>query len=277
MPIFERPPLESLVRSSDRWTPVYLEHGRLEVDDSAVKWIGADGSVIRIPVATVSAILLGPGTTITHDAIKACAESNLAICWVGDDNMRFYSFGVASTSSCDNARKQAEFHVNIERRTMVARRMFSKRFPGVPVHLKTIDEMRLLEGTRVKRMYDELGCKYGVTWRGRKYTPGCFNLSDDINKAISATNHSLYAICLSIICSTGYLPQLGFVHLAGVNAFVHDVADMYKAELTLDSSFRAMLIKSGSISENAIENMKEAIEAGGYLKRISQDIDGLFS
>ena len=76
MPIFERPPLEAM--APDRWTPVYLEHGRLEVDASSVKWISADGLLCRIPAATVSAILLGPGTTITHAAVKACAVDYLA-------------------------------------------------------------------------------------------------------------------------------------------------------------------------------------------------------
>ena len=76
MPIFEKPPLDTLATARDRWTPLYLEHGRLEVDDSSVKWIAKDGSVVRIPVATVSAIILGPGTTLTHAAVKACADCN---------------------------------------------------------------------------------------------------------------------------------------------------------------------------------------------------------
>jgi CRISPR-associated protein Cas1 len=87
MALFERPPLETLAPAKDRWTPLYLEHGRLEVDDSSVKWIGADGLLCRIPVATVSALILGPGTTLTHAAIKACAESNTPVCWTGEDSL----------------------------------------------------------------------------------------------------------------------------------------------------------------------------------------------
>ena len=95
MPIFEKPPLETLTPAKDRWTPIYLEHGRLEVDDSSIKWIGSDGMVYRLPVATLSAVLLGPGTTVTHAAIKACADSNTPVCWIGEDGMRFYAFGIA--------------------------------------------------------------------------------------------------------------------------------------------------------------------------------------
>src|SRR5713101_2082085 len=89
MPIFERPPLETLAMARDRWTPVYLEHGRLEVDDSSVKWISATGLLCRLPVATISAVVLGPGTTVTHAAMKACADSNTPVCWMGEECMRF--------------------------------------------------------------------------------------------------------------------------------------------------------------------------------------------
>jgi len=47
MPIFERPPLETLAPAKDRWTPLYLEHGRLEVDDASAKWIAKDGMLVR--------------------------------------------------------------------------------------------------------------------------------------------------------------------------------------------------------------------------------------
>ncbi|MGC8733395.1 MAG: hypothetical protein ACP5RC_14215, partial [Halothiobacillaceae bacterium] len=105
MPIFEKPPLETLSPVRDRWTPIYLEHGRLEVDDSSVKWIGADMTVLRQPVATLSAILLGPGTTVTHAAIKACADCNTPICWIGEDGMRFYSFGLTPNHDNERARR----------------------------------------------------------------------------------------------------------------------------------------------------------------------------
>ena len=91
MPIFERPPLDTLAPAKDRWTPIYLERGRLEVDDASIKWIGSDGTITRIPVATVSALILGPGTTITHAAIKTCAQSNCPVFWMGEDGLRFYS------------------------------------------------------------------------------------------------------------------------------------------------------------------------------------------
>jgi CRISPR-associated protein (Cas_Cas2CT1978) len=108
MALFERPPLEALAPAKDRWTPLYLEHGRLEVDDSSVKWIGADGLLCRVPVATVSALILGPGTTVTHAAMKACAESNSSVCWTGEDSLRFYAFGLTPNRTNDMPRLHAE-------------------------------------------------------------------------------------------------------------------------------------------------------------------------
>ena len=93
--------------AKDRWTPIYLEHGRLEVDDSSLKWIGADGLLTRIPVATVSALILGPGTTITHAAVKVCADCNTPVFWMGEEGMRFYSFGIHSSKFiCLRTKKQ---------------------------------------------------------------------------------------------------------------------------------------------------------------------------
>ncbi len=171
MSLFERPPLETLASAKDRWTPLYLEHGRLEVDDSSVKWIGANGLLCRIPVATVSALILGPGTTVTHAAIKACAESNTPVCWTGEESLRFYAFGLTPNHTNDMPRLHAEAWADKRRRTQIARDMFLMRFPGVEVEGKSVKELRGMEGLRVRTLYAQLGLEHGVTWKhGRDAT-----------------------------------------------------------------------------------------------------------
>ena len=101
MPVFERPPLETLAPAKDRWTPIYLEYGRVEIDDSSIKWVSSNGLVCPLPAATISAIILGPGTTITHAAVKAAAQCNCPIFWLGEDGLRFYAFGI--TPNHDNS------------------------------------------------------------------------------------------------------------------------------------------------------------------------------
>jgi len=278
MPIFEKPPLETLTPARERWTPIYLEHGRIEVDDSSVKWIGADRLVWRIPVATLSALMLGPGTTITHAAIKACSDCNTPVCWVGADGMRFYAFGTTPNHDNARARHQAEVHASRKRRQEVARRMFRMRFgKDEDVEGQTIKALMGMEGRRVKALYEQMGAKYGVTWKGRNYDPNNWEVSDNINRAVSAANASLYALTTAIVCSLGYLPQLGFIHSAGTMPFVFDMADIYKSDTTLEAAFETVSVNPDATEEDVITSLKRRIEDGRIMMRIPKDIEELLA
>jgi len=273
-----RPPIETLAPANDRWTPLYLEHGRLEVDDSSVKWIGADGLVCRLPVATLSALLLGPGTTATHAAIKACADCNTPLCWTGADGMHFYAVGIKPTHDNANARIHAELWGNRNTRVAIARRMFAFRFGEEPArHARSVAELRGMEGLRVRTTYAELGARFGVTWRGRDYDKSNWNLSDDINRALSTANASLYALCAAVITSMGYLTQLGFVHEAGNIPFVCDVADLFKAETSFVAAFETVAAAppSGEIDERVRAALKRLLEAERVLPRLPKIIQDL--
>ncbi|MGE3312452.1 MAG: type I-E CRISPR-associated endonuclease Cas1e [Limisphaerales bacterium] len=276
MPIFERPPLETLATAKDRWTPLYLEHGRLEVDDSSVKWIGADGLLCRIPVATVSALILGPGTTITHAAVKACAECNTPVCWTGEESMRFYAFGLAPNHTNDMPRLHAQAWADARRRTRIARAMFRMRFPDVDVSDKSVRELRGMEGLRVRSLYSELGLRHGVTWKGRNYDSRNWSVADDVNRALSAGNASLYALCAAVIVSLGYLPSLGFVHDAGTLPFVYDVADLYKHLTSIPAAFQAVAQDPNDKGELVRRLLKQRIEEHRVLQRLPKDLAALF-
>lgn len=276
MPLFERPPLETLASAKDRWTPIYLEHGRLEVDDSSVKWIGADGLLCRIPVATVAALILGPGTTITHAAVRACAESNTPICWTGEESMRFYAFGLAPNHTNDMPRLHAAAWADRKRRTAIARRMFRLRFPEIEVEGRTVKELRGMEGLRVRALYAQLGLEHGVTWKGRNYDRSNWDISDEINQALSAANASLYALCAAVICSLGYVPSLGFVHDAGTLPFVYDVADLYKHLTSLPAAFLAARQQRGCDGDLVRTLLKQRIEEQRILQRMPKDLAALF-
>lgn len=276
MPIFEKPPLETLSPVKDRWTPIYLEHGRLEVDDSSIKWIGADGLVYRLPVATLSAVLLGPGTTVTHAAIKACADSNTPVCWIGEDGLRFYAFGITPNHDNAMARRHAEAYADKKRRTEIARRMFARRFTDTDVSQYSLDELRGLEGMRVRAKYAELGRSFGVTWKGRYYDTNNWYLADNVNRALSAANASLYAICSAVVCSLGFLPSLGFIHAGGTLPFVYDVADLYKEETSFPAAFEAVRQDPSGSERLARFLLKEKIETVRLLQRIPKELEELF-
>jgi CRISPR-associated protein Cas1 len=275
VPIFEKPPLETLTPAKDRWTPIYLEHGRLEVDDSSIKWIGADRLVYRLPVATLSAVLLGPGTTVTHAAMKACADSNTPVCWIGADCMRFYAFGITPNHTNDMPRKHAALWADKKKRAEIARRMFVLRFPGIDVAAHSVTELRGMEGLRVRTKYAELGQQHGVTWKGRDYDKSNWNLADGINRALSAANASLYAVCAAVCCSLGYLPSLGFVHDGGTLPFIYDVADLYKEITSMPAAFQAIRQNPDDKGELTRQLLKERIEAEKLLQRMPKDLEEL--
>ncbi len=275
MPVFESPPLETLAPAKDRWTPIYLEHGRIEVDDASVKWVGADRTVLRLPIATLSAIMLGPGTTVTHAAIKACSQCNTPVCWIGADGLHFYAFGAAPTHDNARARHQADLYADKHRRVAVARRMFSMRFREQEVMPMPIKSLMAMEGKRIKALYAELGAKYGVTWKGRQYDQSNWDLADGINRAISAANAALYALTTAIVCSMGYIPQLGFVHSAGTMPFVFDMADIYKPQTTLEAAFQSLAIDPEAGEEAVITRLKMLLEEHRIVQRLPVDLDKL--
>ena len=276
MALFERPPLETLASAKDRWTPIYLEHGRLEVDDSSVKWIGANGLLCRLPIATISALILGPGTTVTHAAMKACAESNTPVCWTGEESLRFYAFGLAPNHTNDMPRVHAEAWADKRRRTQIARAMFRIRFPEMDMEGKSIKEMRGMEGLRVRTLYSQLGLQYGVTWKGRNYDRTNWDTSDGINKALSSANASLYALCAAVVCSLGYLPSLGFVHDAGTLPFVYDMADLYKHLTSIPAAFLAVRQDPNDDGELVRKLLKERVEEERIMQRMPKDLAALF-
>jgi len=189
--------------------------------------------------------------------------------------MRFYAFGVAPTHSNERARKQAEIASSPKRRDEVARRMFARRFPDTDVTGVALKELRGMEGRRVKALYAEMGAQYGVTWKGRNYDANNWDVSDTINRAVSAANAALYALTTAVVCSMGYLPQLGFIHTASTLPFVFDIADMYKPETTLPAAFESVSLKPDVTEEEVIARLKFFIEDRKILKRLPQDIEKL--
>ncbi len=276
MPIFERPPLDTLAPAKDRWTPLYLEHGRVEVDDASIKWVAADGMVCRLPVATLSALVLGPGTTVTHAAIKTAAQCNCPLFWLGEDGLRFYAFGITPNHDNSMARVHASAWAAVQKRNEVARRMFRFRFPDVAAGGTSIKQLRGMEGKRVKRCYEELGERFGVTWRGRDYNPSNWNLADNINRALSAATASQYALTAAVCCSMGFIPQLGFIHQAGTLPFIYDAADLYKAETAWPAAFEAISIDPRDDGSLVRKLLKRNVEQTRMLKRMPEDLKALF-
>lgn len=268
----------SLPLVKDRYPFIYLERGRLEVDDSSVKWIDSDCNVVRIPVATISTILVGPGTSITHEAIKVLSSANTMLCWVGEDSLLYYATGISSTANTRNVRLQASFASNNRTRTEVARRMFMERFDDVDVSSCSISDLMGKEGRRVKQLYSDMAEKYKVGWQGRRYVPGEFELSDITNKVLTSANAALYALITSSVFAMGFSPYLGFVHTGSPLPFVYDLADLYKEHLCIDFAFSMTKDLAGFYDRNRVlEGFRKRVVSFDLLGRIKPDIDKLFT
>jgi len=228
---------ESLPQVKDKYPFLYLERGRLEIDDSSIKWIDASNNVVPLPVATLNALLLGPGTTVTHDAVRTAAAANCSICWVGEDSLLFYAAGFLPTADTRNLKKQIELSADPKKSIEVARRMFARRFPDADLTGKSLQELMGMEGNRVRALYQQKAEHYQVGWKGRSFTPGKFETSDLTNQILTSTNAALYGILCSATHSLGYSPHIGFIHSGSPLPFVYDMADLYKAELCIELAF----------------------------------------
>jgi CRISPR-associated protein Cas1 len=152
--------------------------------------------------------------------------------------------------------------------------MFLMRFPEVDVAGRSIQELRGMEGLRVRALYAKFGEEFGVTWKGRNYDRSNWEISDNINRALSAA--SVYALVSAVVCSLGYLPSLGFVHDGGTLPFIYDVADLYKHETSIPAAFLAVRKDPGDSGELVRTILKERIEEQRILRRIPKDLAALF-
>ena len=272
-PLIIRTQLSNIPLLRDRYPFLYLEHGKLEIDDSSVKWLSADGKHIRFPAATISTLLLGPGTTVTHAAMKTLASLNVTVCWVGEDSLLFYAVGTTPTANTYNLKKQLALATNPEKSLAVARKMFVQRFPNEDVRHLPLKQLMTMEGQRIRTLYATLADKYGIRWKGRSYTPGEFELSDQTNQLITSLNAALYALVCSMLYSLGFDPRIGFVHSGSPLPFVYDIADLYKEELVFDLAFSLtsrMPVSYDRIA--ATEAFKDRVLESDFMSRCPKDV-----
>ncbi len=262
---------KELVRAVDRISFLYLDRCVVNRDSNAITATDERGTV-HIPAAAVGVLLLGPGTTITHQAIVLVADSGSTVVWVGERGVRYYAHGSSLARSSRLLEAQAEAVTNTRSRLRVARTMYEMRFPDEDVSALTMQQLRGREGARVRRVYREQSERTGVEWSGRSYDVEDWEAGDDINQALSATNAALYGIVHSVIVALGCSPALGFVHTGHHRSFVYDIADLYKAELTIPAAFDIAASSSPDIATDARKHMRDALHDGKLLERCARDI-----
>lgn len=270
-----RPPAPTeLVRAGERVSFLYVEHTVINRQDNAVT-LSSDRGVVHVPAAQLSCLLIGPGCRITHHAVMLLADSGTSAVWVGEKGVRFYAAGRGLTRSSRLLEAQARLVTNERSRLQVARAMYEKRFPDEDVSRLTMQQLRGREGARVRRIYRDQSDRTGVPWHRRDYRPDDFDASDDINKALSAAHAALYGIVHATIVALGCSPGLGFVHTGGDLAFVHDIADLYKADSSIPAAFDVVASNVTDVAAHARRRMRDALVDQHILQRCVADIRDL--
>lgn len=263
-----------LTRTGERLSFIYLERCTVHRDANAITAEDAEGTT-HIPSATIGTLLLGPGTRITHQAMSVLGETGAAVCWVGEQGVRYYAGGRALTRSSALAEAQAVRWANVRSRLGVARAMYLLRFPDEDPAGLTRHELLGREGRRVKDCYRAQSARTGVTWRGRRYTPGDFGSGDAVNQAVTAAAQCMYGIAHAVVASLGCSPALGFVHSGHELSFVLDVADLYKTEIGIPLAFDVAAEDEEDVGPRTRRALRDRINETSLLDRCVNDIKGL--
>lgn len=228
------------VAHADRHGVIWLDRGNLLVEDGCLRFVTAGGALepgdYQIPHQTLSTILLGPGSTVSHDALRLLARHGTGLAAVGTDGVRCYTAPPLGPDRSDWARQQARLWSDEKQRLQVARQMYAWRLGEVLPH-RSIEVLRGIEGGRMKESYRLIAQRFGVSWKGRRYNRQKPDSADSPNQAI---NHAVTAVesaaAIAVAC-TSTLPQLGFIHEDSDQSFVLDIADLYRTSVTLPVAF----------------------------------------
>ncbi len=268
--------LRSVPKARDRVGFVYFDHCRIEQEGRAIAVLKG-GSRFFVPCGAISTLLLGPGTSITHAAMKALGDSCCEVQWVGEDVMRFYAQGRSASGNTKRLLHQVTMWADSLQRLAVVRRMYLFRFEeSLPEDL-TLQQIRGHEGVRVRELYRLWSERTGVEWSGREYRMDSWEVADPINQALSIANTCLYAVCQAALHSVGYSLGLGFIHTGKALSFVYDVADLYKAETTIPAAFEAVSETYFDLHEVVRRKCRDRFVECRLMQRLVLDVDRMLA
>ena len=230
-------PLKPLMMK-DRVSMIFLQCGQIDVKDNAFVLIQENAVRTHIPVGSVACIMLEPGTRVSHAAAKLAAEVGTLLVWVGEAGVRLYACGQPGGARSDRLLYQAKLALDDDLRLKVVRKMYEMRF-GEPAPAKrSVQQLRGIEGARVRKTYQLLAQRYGVEWKRRDYDPEVWDVSDVPNRCMSAATSCLYGITEAAILAAGYAPAIGFIHWGKARSFVYDIADIFKFDTVVPLAFK---------------------------------------
>jgi len=259
---------------------IFVQYGQIDVLDGAFVVVDQRGTRTHIPVGTVSCIMLEPGTRVSHAAVRLAAVVGTLLVWVGESGVRLYASGQPGGARADRLLYQAKLALDDELRLKVVRKMYALRFGEEAPARRSVEQLRGIEGARVRETYKLLARQFGVAWRRRDYDTNQWDRGDIPNRCLSAATACLYGITEAAVLAAGYAPAVGFIHTGKPLSFVYDIADLFKFEAIVPLAFRIAakepfeperevrlacrdLFRSSKLLGKIIPTIEEVLAAGG--------------
>lgn len=257
----------------DRLSVLFVEKGNLDVIDGAFVVVDKTGVRTHIPVGSVVCLMLEPGTRVSHAAVTLASRVGCLLVWVGDGAVRLYASGQPGGARADKLLFQAKLALDDAARLKVVRKMYALRFKEEPPERRSVEQLRGIEGVRVRKMYEIIARQYGVDWKNRNYDYSEWGSGDIPNRCLSSATACLYGICEAAILAAGYAPAVGFIHTGKPQSFVYDIADIFKFETVVPVAFRTAAKKPNNPERDVRIACRDAFRQSGLLKRIIPTIE----
>lgn len=268
------PPLKP-IPIKERLSVLYVERCQLDVLDGAFVAIDVTGVRTHIPVGGVACLMLEPGVRVSHAACKLAAQVGTLLVWVGEAGVRFYSSGQPGGARADKLLYQARLALDDDARLKVVREMYRRRFGDEPPQRRSVEQLRGIEGSRVRAMYQQLAKQYGVDWQARNYDHSDWDKADIPNRCLSAATACLYGVTEAAVLAAGYAPAIGFIHTGKPLSFVYDVADIYKFETVVPVAFAVAAKGGGQVERDVRLKCRDMFRKSKLLERIIPDIEAM--
>jgi len=270
------PPLKPTAMK-ERVSLLFIEYGEIDVLDGAFVVIDKNGVRTHIPVGSIACLMLEPGTRVSHRAVALAARVGTLLVWVGEAGVRVYSSGQPGGARADRLLYQARLALDPDLRLKVVRKMYEVRFGEKPPERRSVEQLRGIEGARVRKMYELLAKRYGVQWKQRNYDVEEWDSADVANRCLSSATSCLYGITEAAVLAAGYAPAVGFIHSGKPLSFVYDVADLYKFDTVVPVAFQ-IAAKDPPNAERAVRlACRDMFRQTRLLQKIIPDIEDVLS
>lgn len=270
------PPLKPIAMK-ERLSILFIEKGHLDVLDGAFVVVDKTGVRTHVPVGGVACLMLEPGTRVSHAAAALAARVGTLLVWIGEAGVRLYSSGQPGGARADRLLYQAKLALDETLRLKVVRKMYAMRFGEEPPARRSVEQLRGIEGARVRETYKLIAKKYGVEWKSRNYDTEDWDKGDMPNRCLSAATACLYGVTEAAVLAAGYAPAVGFIHTGKPLSFVYDVADIYKFETVVPLAFKIAAKLPGNPEQQVRLACRDVFRESKLLERIIPGIEEMLS